>query len=74
MLKAVALYRDGSKLSQPLKYLQATGVHLNDPNQRKYEAVAKQAASRVLVRYLAKRRPLPTRRSRLYSKSNRGRA
>jgi ribonucleoside-diphosphate reductase alpha chain len=60
MLKAVALYRDGSKLSQPLN----SSNHVEETSDRheKVLATAQQAASRVLVRYLAKRRPLPSRR------------
>ena len=61
MLKAVALYRDGSKLSQPLN----SSHQSDDTNERADQvlATAQQAASRVLVRYLAKRRPLPSRRA-----------
>jgi ribonucleoside-diphosphate reductase alpha chain len=60
MLKAVALYRDGSKLSQPLN----SANHAEETSERPDQvlATAQQAASRVFVRYLAKRRPLPTRR------------
>ncbi len=61
MLKAVALYRDGSKLSQPLNTVSDWGDGASQTEQ--VQAAAKQAASRVLVRYLAKRRPLPTRRA-----------
>ena len=61
MVKAVALYRDGSKLSQPLNTVSEWG-DLSVQNDQ-ITSAAKQAASRVLVRYLAKRRPLPTRRS-----------
>ena len=63
MLKAVALYRDGSKLSQPLNSshdLKETREHSNQADQ--VLETAQQAASRVFVRYLAKRRPLPGRR------------
>ncbi len=60
MLKAVALYRDGSKLSQPLNTQSDWGDVASQTEQ--VQTAAKQAASRVLVRYLAKRRPLPTRR------------
>ncbi len=60
MLKAVALYRDGSKLSQPLSSSVDTEESRGQTNQ--VMATAQQAASKVLVRYLAKRRPLPTRR------------
>jgi ribonucleoside-diphosphate reductase alpha chain len=61
MVKAVALYRDGSKLSQPLSASSESGKAL--------EAVpgvlemAEKVTERVLVRYLAKRRPLPSRRN-----------
>ena len=60
MLKAVALYRDGSKLSQPLNAS-------SDPTEKseRHDDVmkaAQQVTERVLVRYLAKRRPLPSRR------------
>jgi len=61
MLKAVALYRDGSKLSQPLNTVSDWDDASSQAEQ--IQAIAKQAASRVLVRYLAKRRPLPTRRN-----------
>ncbi len=61
MVKAVALYRDGSKLSQPLsastdsgKTVEASMEVLN---------IAEKITERVLVRYLAKRRPLPARRN-----------
>ena len=61
MVKAVALYRDGSKLSQPLSASSDTGkaVEVASPVM----AAAEKVAERVLVRYLAKRRPLPTRRN-----------
>ena len=60
MLKAVALYRDGSKLSQPLNAS-------TDPTEKaeRHDDVmkaAQQVTERVMVRYLAKRRPLPSRR------------
>ncbi len=61
MLKAVALYRDGSKLSQPLNT--TSDWDTTETQSEQIQSVAKQAASRVLVRYLAKRRPLPTRRN-----------
>ena len=61
MVKAVALYRDGSKLSQPLS--------ASTDNSKTVEAsseimsIAEKVTERVLVRYLAKRRPLPARRN-----------
>ena len=61
MLKSVALYRDGSKLSQPLNTVSDWDDTSSQAEQ--VQSVAKEAASRVLVRYLAKRRHLPTRRN-----------
>ncbi len=60
MLKAVALYRDGSKLSQPLNASSDASEteEIADPVMAK----AQQITERIMVRYLAKRRPLPTRR------------
>ena len=60
MLKAVALYRDGSKLSQPLK----ASVDLSEQSASSEAIlnVAHHVSERVMVRYLAKRRPLPSRR------------
>jgi ribonucleoside-diphosphate reductase alpha chain len=65
MVKAVALYRDGSKLSQPLS------AALDDGDaeelkraaaERDVAAVAHKLAEKVVYRYLARRRPLPDRR------------
>ncbi|RMH32223.1 MAG: vitamin B12-dependent ribonucleotide reductase, partial [Nitrospirae bacterium] len=61
MLKAVALYRDGSKLSQPLSAALAVPPRADADDA--VRTTARQATERVMVRYLAKRRPLPTRRS-----------
>ncbi|MEZ4240012.1 MAG: LAGLIDADG family homing endonuclease [Myxococcota bacterium] len=70
-LKANALYRDGSKLSQPLSSVVAADLFasLDDrpavapaqPPAPTEQAV--RIAERVVVRYLAKRRRLPDRRS-----------
>ncbi|HEY0396416.1 MAG TPA: LAGLIDADG family homing endonuclease [Candidatus Elarobacter sp.] len=62
MIKAVALYRDGSKLSQPL----AASYDVGDPDamdepQSAYETPV-QIAERVVYRYIAKRRRMPDRR------------
>jgi len=66
-LKAIALYRDGSKLSQPLSAvlgedifagLQAHAAGAQTPAP----APVREIAERVVVRYLAKRRRLPSRR------------
>ena len=68
-LKANALYRDGSKLSQPLSALYAGemfGDELSDLVDELVDAPAAARATavaeRVVVRYLAKRRRLPDRR------------
>lgn len=61
MVKAVALYRDGSKLSQPLNASSDSGKAMDATPT--VMSVAERVAERVLVRYLAKRRPLPARRS-----------
>jgi ribonucleoside-diphosphate reductase alpha chain len=66
MLKAVALYRDGSKLSQPLSISVsaeeeeelAGAVATGDVQQ-----VAEAIAERVVIRYQARRRRLPQRRA-----------
>ncbi|MBV9264187.1 MAG: vitamin B12-dependent ribonucleotide reductase, partial [Candidatus Eremiobacteraeota bacterium] len=66
MIKAVALYRDGSKLSQPL----AASYDLGDVAGE--ESAAEQSppfsqplqiAEKIVYRYIAKRRPMPQRRS-----------
>jgi ribonucleoside-diphosphate reductase alpha chain len=61
MVKAVALYRDGSKLSQPLSASTESGKAVEIAGD--VMATAEKVTERVLVRYLAKRRPLPSRRS-----------
>ena len=63
MLKAVALYRDGSKLSQPLNASNDIDVSEAEEISDEVMAKAQQITERIMVRYLAKRRPLPTRRS-----------
>jgi ribonucleoside-diphosphate reductase alpha chain len=71
-LKANALYRDGSKLSQPLSSVSATELfaaldEYDDEQSEEPLAAAStptpvQIAEKVVVRYLAKRRRLPDRR------------
>jgi ribonucleoside-diphosphate reductase alpha chain len=58
MLKANALYRDGSKLSQPLNTV-ADSVEpaAEEPNE------PVQVAEKIIYRYIAKRRQLPSRRA-----------
>ncbi len=62
MVKAVALYRDGSKLSQPLagSYDIGDGDDGEAP-QAAYETPI-QIAERIVYRYIAKRRKMPDRR------------
>mgnify|MGYP001827632211 FL=1 len=75
MLKAVALYRDGSKLSQPLSISitaeeeeeLADAVANSDVQQ-----VAESIAERVVIRYQARRRRLPQRRTGFTQKAGVG--
>ncbi|HZY96593.1 MAG TPA: LAGLIDADG family homing endonuclease, partial [Candidatus Cybelea sp.] len=62
MIKAVALYRDGSKLSQPLAASYDVGgpEELEQP-QAAYEGPVR-VAERLVYRYIAKRRRMPDRR------------
>jgi ribonucleoside-diphosphate reductase alpha chain len=61
MVKANALYRDGSKLSQPLNTASDSG----EPETALPEAVPTplQVAEKIVHRYIAKRRRLPDRRA-----------
>ncbi|BDE06582.1 hypothetical protein WPS_18580 [Vulcanimicrobium alpinum] len=63
MVKAVALYRDGSKLSQPLaaSYDIGGGDDLDQPQTTGYDGPVR-VAERVVYRYIAKRRRMPDRR------------
>src|SRR5699024_7136434 len=66
MLKANALYRDGSKLSQPLNSLSDVfdGFEEEEPDEETEEAqnnVVK-TAERIIHKYVAKRKRLPDRR------------
>jgi ribonucleoside-diphosphate reductase alpha chain len=66
MLKAVALYRDGSKLSQPLS-IAITAEEEEDLAEAvatgDVQHVAEAIAERVVIRYQARRRRLPQRRT-----------
>ncbi len=61
MVKAVALYRDGSKLSQPLNSVSDVGEEENGAGVD-VAKVAEKITERVRFRYLAKRRRMPDRR------------
>jgi ribonucleoside-diphosphate reductase alpha chain len=75
MLKAVALYRDGSKLSQPLSIAMdveeeealTEAVASGDPAK-----VAESMAERVVIRYQARRNRLPGRRTGFTQKASVG--
>ncbi len=60
MNKSVALYRDGSKLSQPLSA--ALWDDGDDSSPMTTEQVAKKITKKLIYRYIAKRRKLPHRR------------
>jgi ribonucleoside-diphosphate reductase alpha chain len=63
MLKAVALYRDGSKLSQPLGTSLVELDGAAPAASAETQAVAQRITERVVHRYLARRRRLPNRRA-----------
>jgi ribonucleoside-diphosphate reductase alpha chain len=73
MIKAMALYRDGSKLSQPLNtvsedFTEALQEPADEPSlssphvDQRIRAAADRIRERLVVRYLSKRRRLPQRR------------
>jgi ribonucleoside-diphosphate reductase alpha chain len=68
MLKANALYRDGSKLSQPLNSLGDVFEDLNDEDDLDEKTTAAQddvvkSAEKIIHKYVAKRKRLPNRRT-----------
>jgi ribonucleoside-diphosphate reductase alpha chain len=62
MCKAIALYRDGSKLSQPLTSALLGDSEAEGETELTVERTANAAARKIVYRYLAKRRKLPNRR------------
>ncbi|MCP4900950.1 MAG: vitamin B12-dependent ribonucleotide reductase, partial [bacterium] len=75
MLKAVALYRDGSKLSQPLSIALDTeeeAVLADAAASGDASKVAEAVAERVVIRYQARRRRLPQRRRGFTQKASVG--
>ncbi len=75
MLKAVALYRDGSKLSQPL----SISISAEEEDElaeavagHDVQHVAEAIAERVVIRYQARRRRLPQRRTGFTQKAGVG--
>jgi intein/homing endonuclease len=67
MIKAVALYRDGSKLSQPLAASYDLGGDSTEdetvPATQQPFTTPMQVAEKIVYRYIAKRRSMPQRRS-----------
>lgn len=65
MLKANALYRDGSKLSQPLNSMNDVIEELEDEDEETSAAQDKvvQTAEKIIHKYVARRQRLPFRRS-----------
>ncbi|MEX2601766.1 MAG: vitamin B12-dependent ribonucleotide reductase [Balneolaceae bacterium] len=69
MLKANALYRDGSKLSQPLNSMSDVLEELEDEEEESTasttpgDAAVMEAAERIVHKYVARRQRLPFRRS-----------
>ncbi|MCH9024230.1 MAG: vitamin B12-dependent ribonucleotide reductase [candidate division Zixibacteria bacterium] len=61
MNKAIALYRDGSKLSQPLSSKLFEEDEAEEPLT--VEKVSEQMAEKIIYRYIAKRRRMPQRRA-----------
>jgi ribonucleoside-diphosphate reductase alpha chain len=62
MVKANALYRDGSKLSQPLNTV-ADAPHLDAETAAEAKADPVRMAEKIVYRYIAHRRRLPDRRA-----------
>ncbi len=61
-LKALALYRDGSKLSQPLSSMILADIEDDDEPEQTSAARVAQVAERLVERVVAKRDRLPNRR------------
>ena len=81
MLKAIALYRDGSKLSQPLSSQAAEALAFDEAAIEAEEAAelarellpsGEEVAARVVVEYLRERRRLPERRAGYTQKASVG--
>src|SRR5262249_383442 len=70
MLKANALYRDGSKLSQPLNSIADAPLDGEEVAAAKAEPV--RIAEKVVYRYIAQRRRLPDRRAGYTQKARTG--
>ncbi|MBF0105022.1 MAG: vitamin B12-dependent ribonucleotide reductase [Deltaproteobacteria bacterium] len=73
MLKANALYRDGSKLSQPLNTVTADIFDtIEEYKDEAQTTVIKEVTEKIVYRYLSKRRVLPNRRGGYTQKADVG--
>ncbi|MBE8398287.1 hypothetical protein IQB76_19610, partial [Leptospira borgpetersenii serovar Hardjo-bovis] len=68
MIKANALYRDGSKLSQPLNSVLAllNGIEIDDQEEIREATISKdpvQIAEKIVTKYISHLRNLPSRRA-----------
>ncbi len=61
-LKAMALYRDGSKLSQPLQALVLGDDEADDDEERSQTSTVVQVTERIVERLITERKKLPNRR------------
>ncbi|MBY0586033.1 vitamin B12-dependent ribonucleotide reductase [bacterium] len=72
MIKAIAIYRDGSKLSQPLSSASDLSDEEEASEEKAIPQTAVQVAERIVHRYIARRRRLPDRRSGYTQKARLG--
>ena len=72
MVKANALYRDGSKLSQPLSSTASAALETDELDPLEMLPSAETVAERVVVKYLQERRRLPHRRAGYTQKASIG--
>jgi ribonucleoside-diphosphate reductase alpha chain len=72
MIKANALYRDGSKLSQPLNTTAYEWAEILNDEEASTSDKVRRIAEKSLVEYISKRRKLPSRRSGYTQKSKIG--
>ena len=74
MTKANAIYRDGSKLSQPLNAQAFEDLSLDDfeelPQTDKVKAVAEKIVEKIIYKEVSKRKPLPSKRIGYTQKAN----
>ena len=61
-LKALALYRDGSKLSQPLAAMLPEDVEEDEPEEKPQVQRVVEVTERIVERWIHERRKLPSRR------------